>query len=195
MKIYVIDTGYRDTDFMGHGTIMIDIIKSYNPGCDIHSLSNDHASDITAIEMNLLYVLANGEKSDILFTPWHITQSDRIDNLFKKISKKIHRVICTAGNQSDLDITQITPGNLTSHCDVIHCLRKSGEPATFATLGADTIGMYGTNITCPDGKVRSGSSLSAAIYCGIISRNSDQRFLRRVTRLMSHKFHTELHGV
>lgn len=195
MKIYVIDTGYRDTDFMGHGTVMIDIIKSYRPRCDIHSLNSTHSDDITSVEINLLYVLANSKSTDILFTPWHISKSDRIDDLFKKISQKIHRVICTAGNQSDLDITQITPGNLTSYCDVIHCLRKSGEPATFATQGTGTQGMYGTNITCPDGKVRSGSSLSAAIYCGIISRNSDQRFLRRVTRLMSQRFLSELKNV
>lgn len=195
MKIYVIDTGYKDSDFMGHGTIMIDIIKSYNPKCDIQSLSNNHSEDITSVEMNLLYVLANAQSSDILFTPWHISKSDRIDDLFKKISQKIHRVVCAAGNQSDLDITQITPGNLTSDCDVIHCLRKTGEPATFATQGPGTLGMYGTNITCPDGKVRSGSSLSAAIYCGIISRNSDRRFLRRVTRLMGQKFLSELDNV
>jgi len=194
MKIYVIDTGYGDSDFMGHGTVMIDIIKSYNPKSDIHSLKNNYFDAEKSVEINLLYVLANCGANDILLTTWQIEKSDRIDNLFKKISQKLSVIICTAGNERYQDITQITPANLTSYCDVIYCIRKSGEPATFATVADNTIGMYGTNITCPDGKVRSGSSISAAIYCGIISRNSDPRFLRRVMAKMTKKFQAEINS-
>ena len=87
---------------------------------------------------------------------------------------------------------QLTPANLTEYCDVIHCLKKTGDTASFATHNTNTIGMYGTNVTCPDGVVRSGSTISAAIYCGIVSRNSDERFLRRVTRLIRHRYQSEI---
>jgi hypothetical protein len=197
-KIYIIDGDFAES---GHGSILADIIRHYNPHSDIHCLTNiDHCSSetVTKININLHYVLANCTSQDILFTPWNILKSldsnnlSETDDLFKQISQKCFRVICTAGNRSDTQPELWTPASLTTDCDVIHAMRKTGAVADFATHNSHTLGMYGTNVTCPDGEVRSGSSISAAIYCGIISRNSDQRFLRRVTRLISKKYLREL---
>ena len=192
MKIFVIDTGYAESDWSGHGTVVIDIIKSYNKQAEIVSLSNAHTRTQTSVEMNLFYVLANCTKDDILITPWNISKNTRIDEIFKKISNKCKKIICTAGNNSEYILDDWTPARLTDYCDVIHCIKKSGDTASFATQDQNTIGMYGTNVTCPDGVVRSGSTISAAIYCGIVSRNSDQRFIRRVTRLITHKYQSEI---
>ena len=192
MKIFVIDTGYAESDWSGHGTVVIDIIKYYNKQAEIISLTNAHTGTQTSVEMNLFYVLANCTKNDILITPWNITKNIRIDEIFKKISNRCKKIICTAGNNSEYKLDQLTPANLTEYCDVIHCLKKTGDTASFATHNTNTIGMYGTNVTCPDGVVRSGSTISAAIYCGIVSRNSDERFLRRVTRLIRHRYQSEI---
>lgn len=192
MKIFVIDTGYAESDWLGHGTVVIDIIKYYNKEADIVSLSNTHNRTLTSVEMNLFYVLANCTQNDILITPWNISKNSRIDELFAKISRKCKKIVCTAGNNREYKLDDWTPARLTDYCDVIHCVKKSGDLASFATQNKDTIGMYGTNVTCPDGVVRSGSTISAAIYCGIVSRNSDQRFLRRVTRLIANKYQSEI---
>lgn len=192
MKIFVIDTGYAESDWSGHGTVVIDIIKYYNKHAEIISLSNAHTITHTSVEMNLFYVLANCTKNDILITPWNITKNIRMDEIFKKISYKCKKIICTAGNNSEYVLDDWTPARLTDYCDVIHCIKKSGDTASFATKDQNTIGMYGTNVTCPDGVVRSGSTISAAIYCGIVSRNSDHRFIRRVTRLIAHKYQSEI---
>lgn len=192
MKIFVIDTGYAESDWSGHGTVVIDIIKYYNKQAEIISLTNAHTRTQTSVEMNLFYVLANCTKNDILITPWNISKNTRIDEIFKKISNRCKKIICTAGNNSEYKLDQLTPANLTEYCDVIHCLRKTGDTASFATHNTNTIGMYGTNVTCPDGVVRSGSTISAAIYCGILSRNSDERFLRRVTHLIRRQYQSEI---
>lgn len=192
MKIFVIDTGYAESDWSGHGTVVIDIIKSYNKQAEIISLTNAHTRTQTSVEINLFYVLANCTKNDILITPWNIAKNIHIDEIFKKISNRCKKIICTAGNNSEYNLDQLTPANLTEYCDVIHCLKKTGDTASFATHNTNTIGMYGTNVTCPDGVVRSGSTISAAIYCGIVSRNSDERFLRRVTRLIRHRYQSEI---
>ena len=192
MKIFVIDTGYAESDWSGHGTVVIDIIKSYNKQAEIISLTNAHTRTQTSVEINLFYVLANCTKNDILITPWNIAKNIHIDEIFKKISNRCKKIICTAGNNSENNLDQLTPATLTEYCDVIHCLKKTGDTASFATHNTNTIGMYGTNVTCPDGVVRSGSTISAAIYCGIVSRNSDERFLRRVTRLIRHRYQSEI---
>jgi len=192
MKIFVIDTGYGDADWMGHGTVVIDIIKHYNKSAEIVSLSNSNSNPITSMEMNLLYVMANCKLTDILLTPWNLPRNSRMDKLFKNISKKCKKIICTSGNNSEFNLDDWTPARLTDYCDVIHCIKKSGDLASFATHNPKTIGMYGTNITCADGVIRGGSTLSASIYCGIVSRNSDPRFLRRITRLIKHKYQAEI---
>lgn len=195
MKIFCVDTGYGEQDWKGHGTVVIDIIKHYNSSANIVSLSNDQYDDLKILEMNLYYVLANCSKDDILITPWNIPRNQHIDQLFVQIAEKCKRIVCTAGNNKDLMLEDLTPANLVEVCDVIHCVRKTGKPASFATLSSGTKGMYGTNVTCPDGIVRSGSTISAAIYCGIISRNDSEKFLRRVTRLIGKKYLQELLNV
>lgn len=192
MKIFVIDTGYGESDWMGHGTVITDIVRYYNIHADIQTLRNNNHNTLMSLEINLFYVLANCSESDMVLTPWNIPQNDKIDQLFKKISLKCSRIICTAGNHSQNILDEWTPARLTDYCDVVHCIKKSGDAASFATHSKETIGMYGTNVTCPDGVVRSGSSISAAIYCGIISRNSDKKFFRRVYRLIQKKYLSEI---
>lgn len=186
MKIFIIDKEASSD----HAKATLSIIRYYNPDIDIEHTALSSPVSLSQIKSCLEKILNTCSKDDYLLVTWTIPKNQDIDELFLTIADKCKKVICSAGNNNQ-DIEDLTPVNLSKKIDVVYCMRKNGAPATFSNYGNSLKGMYGTNITV-NGAKRSGSSISAAIYAGIVIRNNDIRFLRRLTKKMQKKFEEQL---
>lgn len=184
--IFIID----ENDKSMHGYITQTLVKYYNPCAEIFYIGLDRSSSHYHIIDALEKVLDLICDRDYFLVTWTVEKNDKIDNLFLQIKNKCKKVICSAGNDQ-INVDFISPSNLTKHIDVVTCLRKNGQLASFSNYGDYTKGMYGTNITVGGEKI-SGSSISAAIYTGIVSRNDNPRFLKKVTYLMKQRFEREI---
>jgi len=173
-----------------HGYVTQTLVKYYNPCAEIFYIGLDKSSSYDNITDALEKVLDLICDQDYFLVTWTVKKNVAIDNLFLQIKNKCKKVICCAGNDR-INVDLISPANLTKHIDVITCLRKNGQLASFSNFGDYTRGMYGTNILVNGEKI-SGSSISAAIYTGILSRNDNPRFLQKVTYLMQQRFAQEL---
>jgi len=184
--IFIID----ENDKSMHGYVTQTLVKYYNPCAEIFYIGLDKSSSRYNIKDALEKVLDLICDQDYLLVTWTIAKNKEIDNLFLQIKNKCKKIVCSAGNDKT-NVELLTPANLTKHIDVITCLRKNGQLASFSNFGDCTKEMYGTNITVNGEKI-SGSSISAAIYTGIVSRNDHPRFLQKVTYLMQQRFTQEL---
>jgi len=187
MKIWLLDSG----DWSEHGRVTEKIVRYISPNCDIERIKFPKLLLVSDIIDSLLYVKNQASASDIVLITWVLPRSQEIDEIVLSLSKKL-RVICSAGNLKQ-DIKNFSPANLSSNIEVIHCLNKKGEIASFSNFGECTIGMFGTNILI-DNLRYSGTTISAAIYAGLISRNNNPKFLHKMTRFLSRKFNRELNA-
>jgi hypothetical protein len=187
MTIWLLDSG----DWSSHGKAVEDIVRAVSPKVQIKRIKFPKHLSVSNIIDSLLFVNSCAKKGDIILITWTIPRNDQIDSIIKSLSKK-YRIICSAGN-SKQHVENFTPANLDNTVEVIHCLKKSGENASFTNFGASTIGMYGTNITV-NGLKRSGTTISAAIYAALVSRNSNPKFVERVKSMMQKRFYKEMHG-
>lgn len=189
MKIFCLDSNY-DQEFKNHGKVMCDIIRYYSPTAVINFKEIPPGCGIAMLTDMLMDIYEKAELGDIMLISWNIPPNAIVEQCILDIAKKCS-VIVAAGNQSH-SVTKFTPQRLQQHVTVVHAIKKNGELASFTNYGDHTVPMYGTNVTCADGVVRSGTSISAAIYTGIISRNNDPRFFRRVFALMRRKYLQEI---
>jgi len=200
MMIYVIDTGYAGQhtdvviksgdDVIGHGTTMIDYIKDYNRKANITSVQISNLTPSTDELIKIIEDLIDCVTADdiVLFT-WIIEKDHRFDLVVSRLVARC-TVVCAAGNLT-------APVAAYSPCTVlgihtITALNKSGTRAHFSNYGPGTIPMFGTNITSSSGQQYTGTSVAAAIYTALLSRNSSPRFQRRAFSLLSRKFANEL---
>lgn len=187
MKIWLLDSG----DWSDHGKITEKIVKYISPNCDIERIKFPELLLVSDVIDSLMYVSDRASSGDIVLITWILPRNQKVDDAVLSLSKKA-RVICSAGNLKQ-DIKNFSPANLSSNIEVVHCLNKKGDLASFSNFGEHTVGMFGTNISIDNLKY-SGTTISAAIYAGLISRNSNPKFLDRVTRFLFRKFSRDLNA-
>jgi len=198
--IYVIDTGYAGThidvvtstssDDIGHGTAMVEYIKDYNKNANITSIQLPTLTPSSCELIQLVESLIEKVAADdiVLFT-WVIKRDSCFDLVVSRLALCCV-VVCAAGNYSS-SISEYSPCSVIG-VRTITALNKSGTLAQFSNYGQGTIPMFGTNVTSSSEQQYTGTSVAAAIYTALITRNSSPRFFRRAFKLLSRKFANEL---
>lgn len=208
MKIFVIDTGYSGPyqdvvsdkpDATGHGTSMINLIKSVHKKAVVFSIRLELNATIKEIDNIFQMVEQQAMKNDVVVLPWVTKKNLVVDNHVILLSRKC-TVIMAAGNSSS-DVINFSPAGCGAGI-VVGSINKSGLPTKSTNFSAlpNMRFMFGTNISSMDHAgnpiVLFGTSPAACLYAALISRsrkftNADRAF-NRFFNVLCAKFQREI---
>lgn len=192
--VYIIDDGYggRDKTVLGdlttnkksHGTMMCDVVRIFNPRANIVSVQIKD-NDIVYVIQTILQLIKKVKPGDIVLFGWITNRNQALDFAVGRLVKKV-TVIVPAGNYNKPVVAYSPTAVPGAH--VISSINHLNERMSMSNYGSDTIPMYGVPIYHL-GLTERGTSLAAAIYAGLYSRNSSEKFMRRATKAVYNIFH------
>lgn len=194
MTIYVLDDGYSGTDHSirgdlvernSHGTIMCDTIRIFNPRADIVSIKVTGSTSLMDMIQHLAIVYNKLVEGDIVVFGWIITYNSMLNMMVTKMTHKA-TVIVPAGNYGD-SILNYSP-TAANGVHVIAAINHHGVRMSKSNYGDNVKEMYGVPIHHLNITDR-GTSVAAAIYAGLISRNKSEKFMRRARKVLHNMFH------
>lgn len=167
--IYVVDSPLRP---YSHSYFMMHIVAEHTSE-KINLFSIPEPVTEMGICESLRKVLNNVTNDDIVLMSWVTPKNDNIDKMVDKIAD-ICSVVVAAGNDS-CDIQNLTPAHLQSVITV-GCLNKSGSVSSCSNFssGKQLVWAPGTNYFL-NGHKQHGTSVSAAVYAGILAESKKRK--------------------
>lgn len=155
--------------------MMTHIIHCFNPEVTIHLVPTDDVSTTTDL-IDLIETTAHRmvPQHDIMLLGWIVNRNHLVDQCFERIVQT-HVVIVPAGNYA-CDICEFSPTSV-SDITVIEAHNYQDMRLSLSNFcnHRDLEYMYGII----PGYHERGTSVAAAVYAGLVSRNPCEKFLRR----------------
>lgn len=182
---------HTDWSPFNHGTLIVDLIKSYSPDCviHVHQVPEEFNLSKEAMIKHVTELRDMATPDDLVMINWVIHRDSDMDDIVTEIAINSDTIIC-AGNFAD-SIERWSPC-CVSQARTISCLNKSDQLAKLSNHGEKCEPMYGTSVKFSDGSVRHGTSGATAIMASILWRNTSEKFLRRVMYKMQQYHLTEM---
>jgi hypothetical protein len=185
--IYIVDsplTPYSHSHFMMH-------IVGEHTDEKINLFSIREPTDENSIIETLERIKPLLTASDIVLLAWTVRKRPNIDHCVEEIAS-ICSVVVAAGNHSK-DIETVSPAHLK--CVItVGCLNKSGAQAKLSNFSLDPeknlVWACGTNYWL-DGRSQSGTSVSAAVYTGILAESKRRNCPLLIDFLLT-KYHAKV---
>lgn len=146
---------------------MLSIVISEHTSTEIRYTEIEDRSTLSSISSILAYLLDQVTSQDIVLCAWSMPYDAIIDNMFVQLTDKCW-VVAAAGNSGQL-IDGYIPAN-TRNVITVGCLNKSGNKATLSNYSDNKsmVWVPGTNYSV-DGVLKSGTSISAALYAAFLA--------------------------
>lgn len=178
MNVLIIDSGANrkyvtklnyvpyesDSDYLNHGTVIVDIIRAINPDSNIYSAKVVDRSGSTVndkLARALVYALT--QNIDIVNVSLGLpVYSETIQNVIDMLHRNGVLVIASAGN----NVSDIYPAQY-KHVITVGALNDDGSIAAYSAPA--NVYTYGT-VTI-NGSTYTGTSFATAIITGILSKN------------------------
>lgn len=172
--IYLIDTNNL---FNTHSSTLSKVIKDHTDET-IELINIPDISSINQLVSIIEPLLNKVSPTDIILAAWAVPAHPKLDELFSMLGQLCY-VIVAAGNTNE-PVEKYSPSRTENvHC--IGCLNKLGLKASLSNFSEfhELIWVCGTNYEV-DNVRHSGTSISAAIYTGILAesiRRNDMDYL------------------
>lgn len=190
--VYVLDNGYGGSnpavtgdraDFASHGTMMCDIVHTFNPKANIHSVKMPVSGSLNDIADTFAQVAHRTKAGDVILIGWITNRNSMLDEV-AEITLKDCDVVIPAGNYAK-PIEEYSP--LLPQFHIVEAFNHHNIRMSGSNYGDNTVWMYGVPIQHL-GITQRGTSVAAAIYAGLLSRNNSAKFMRRARKTVENIF-------
>lgn len=194
--IYILDQGYGGTNSVvtgdinqhsPHGTIMADTVSAINPRAHIHALAMPQCGTIDLVVEKISWLSEKVQSDDLVLFGWVSHHNLEVDQAVTDLAQRC-MVVVPAGNMAS-HIRHFSP-TVVSGVTTVVALNGKNQLMSLSNYGCDqcpTVGMYG--VPMPHlGHVERGTSVAAAIYAGLMSRNRSEKFIRRSRQVIWRSF-------